>query len=85
MSSIHVVYDGQTKDLTFEELFPEERFTAIGIPEGTTVEASTLTAQQVKMALAQHYDVGLAEFEDHFVENNPNGNITVRPNTPFGV
>ena len=85
MSSIHVVYDGQTKDLTFDELFPADRLASIGIPDGTDVAASTVNQQQVKMALAQHFDVGLGEFEDHFVEINLNGNVTVRPNTPFGV
>ena len=84
MGEGHVVYDGQNKDLNFDEVFPADRFAAIGIPEGTVVSASSVTEQQVKAALAQFFDVGLGEFEDHFVEINPNGNITVRPNASFG-
>jgi len=85
VGKVHVVYDGRTEDFTFEELFPQDRFTNIGIAAGTIPSAATLTADQVKMALAQHFDVGIGNFSDHFVENNPNGNITVRPNSGFGV
>jgi hypothetical protein len=84
MAKIHVVYNGHNDDLTFEQVFPQERFAGIGIPEGTVPSTATLTSDQVKTALAQHYDVGLGEFADHYVEMNPNGNITVRPNTTFG-
>jgi hypothetical protein len=49
------------------------------------VSASNLNEDQIKAALSQHFDVGLGEFEDHYVEINPNGNITVRPNTTYGV
>jgi len=84
MAKTHVVYNGRNEDLDFETLFPQTRFANIGIPEGTVPSVNTLTSEQVKTALAQHYDVGLGEFADHFVEMNPNGNITVRPNTTFG-
>lgn len=83
-SKIHVVYDGRTQDLAFEDVFPQDRYASIGIPEGTEVTSQSVTQQQVKTALAQHFDVGITEFDDHFVEINPNGNITVRPNTTFG-
>jgi hypothetical protein len=82
---VHVVYDGRNEDLSFEDLFPRDRYQNIGIAEGTEVNANTLTQDQVRTALAQHYDVGLNEFEDHYVEFSANGNITVRPNTTFGV
>jgi len=84
MAKVHVVYNGRNDDLTFEEVFPQDRFANIGIPEGTVPSTATLTSDQVKTALAQHYDVGLGEFADHFVEMNPNGNVTVRPNSGFG-
>lgn len=85
MSSVHVAsYGGRSYDFTFGELFPEDRFKNIGIPEGTIVTQATLTVDNVKVALAQHFDVGLTEFRDYYVEMNPNGNITVRPNTTFG-
>jgi hypothetical protein len=81
---IHVVYDGRNDDLTFEELFPQDRLANIGITNAD-VNANNLNQEQVRTALAQHYDVGLNEFEDHFIEFAANGNITVRPNTTFGV
>ncbi len=81
---IHVVYNGQNVDLTFAELFPQERLRGIGIPEGTEAAAGTLNQTQVRTALAQHFDVGINEFNDHHVDFAENGNITVRPNTEFG-
>ena len=84
MAKIHVVYRGEN-DMDFDTLFPPERFANIGIPAGTVPAVNTLTSEQVKSALAQHFDVGLGEFRDHYVEMNPNGNITVRPNTTFGM
>jgi hypothetical protein len=84
MAKVHVVYNGRTEDLGFDEVFPQERLANIGIPEGTEPSVRTLNSEQVKTALAQHYDVGRGEFQDHFVELNPNGNITVRPSTEFG-
>ena len=79
---IHVVYNGN-KDLTFSELFPTERLASMGITT-ETVSGNTLTQDQVRTALAQHFDVGINEFEDHYIEFSSNGNITVRPNTTFG-
>jgi hypothetical protein len=81
---IHVVYDGRNVDLTFAELFPTERLQSIGISEGTEATAGTLNQTQVRTALAQHFDVGVGEFNDHHVDFAENGNITVRPNTEFG-
>jgi hypothetical protein len=84
MSGVHVMIRGRQEDLSFEELFPVERHEALGIPSGTAVLPSTVTEVQIRMALAQKYDVGIGEFSESFIEINPNGNITVRPNTPFG-
>ena len=82
---VHVVYNGRTQDLTMEQVFPQGRLANIGVAEGTEVSAATLNAQQVKTALAQFFDVGLGEFNDHYVDfNTKAGNITVRPNTEFG-
>lgn len=84
MSTVHVVYNGESKDLEFDTVFSTERLAAIGIADGTEVSASTVSQENVRTALAQHFDVGLSEFSDHYVEINPNGNITVRPNATFG-
>lgn len=84
MSDVHVMYRGSQDDFLFDELFPEDRYEALGIEPGSEVLPSTVSVSQVKMALAQHYDVGMGEFNDHKVEINSNGNITVRANTPFG-
>ena len=84
MSGVHVIYNGRNEDLPFEQLFTPERMASVGIAEGTVISSSNITEDQVKHALSQYYDVGVGEFVDHFVELNPNGNVTVRPNTPFG-
>jgi hypothetical protein len=81
---IHVVYDGRKEDLTFEQLFPADRLQSMGIAEGAQINANTLNQENVRMALAQHYDVGINEFEDHHIEFQSNGNIVVRPETTFG-
>ena len=57
--------------LLLRRFSPQSRFANIGIAEGTVPSTATLTSDQVKMAIAQHYDVGIGEFEDHFVEMNP--------------
>lgn len=84
MSEVHVLFRGQQKSFLFDEVFEPDRYAAIGIPENMEVNSSTVTQEQVKMALAQKFDVGVGEFQDSFVEINPNGNITVRPDTTFG-
>jgi hypothetical protein len=84
MSTVHVMYEG-THDLEFDELFNADRKAAIGFDADATINPKDLSNNQIKAALAQHFDVGPNEFEDHYVEINPNGNITVRPSTPFGV
>jgi len=81
---IHVKYEGRSDAIEFDSLFPAERYVSIGIAPGTTPTPQTVTDAQVRIALAQHYDVGLDEFEEHFIEINPNGNITVRPEAVFG-
>jgi hypothetical protein len=84
MSYVHVMYKGRQDDILFEDLFPEERYEAIGILQGTEVSPSNVTDNHIRAALAQYYDVGLNEFSDQYIEKNPNGNITIRANTPFG-
>jgi hypothetical protein len=84
MAGVHVVYNGRNEDITFEQLFTPERRAGVGIADGIVLSSSNVTEDQVKRALSQYYDVGVGEFDDHFVELNPNGNVTVRPNTPFG-
>ena len=84
MSIVHVMFRGNTDDLKFEEIFPEERYVALGLEPGFIPTQSNVSQDQIRMALAQHYDVGLGEFSDHHIEINSNGNITVRANTTFG-
>jgi hypothetical protein len=84
MAGVHVVYNGRNEDIAFEQLFTPERRAGVGIADGIVLSSSNVTEDQVKRALSQYYDVGVGEFDDHFVELNPNGNVTVRPNTPFG-
>ena len=83
--SVHITYQNAGHSVEFEDLFPESRYTAIGIAEGQEVSPSTVSESQVKTACAQYFEVGLGEFEAHYVEiNSSTGNITVRPDASFG-
>jgi len=82
---VHVKYEGRSDDIDFPVLFPAERLAGLGIAEGTQPTPQTVTERQVKLALAQHYDRGANEFDQFYVEINPNGNITVRPDATFGL
>lgn len=81
---VHVKYEGRSEDIEFDRLFSQDRLASIGIPEGTVPTPQNVTERQVKVALAQYYDKGVDEFDQLFVEINPNGNITVRPDAVFG-
>jgi hypothetical protein len=39
---------------------------------------------QVRQALATHFDVPLGKFRAYVIERHENGNITVRPEAVFG-
>jgi hypothetical protein len=84
MSTIHVRYDGESHDLDFESLFTEDRLASIGVASVSDVNSNTVTSDNVKTAVSQHFDVGVGEFEDYQVEFHKNGNITVRPDAVFG-
>lgn len=84
MSTVHVIFKGQNEDLDLQELFPEDRFENLNIEQGTVITANTINQDMVRRALSYHYDVSVDEFEDHYVEINPNGNVTVRPEATFG-
>lgn len=84
MSDVHVMFRGRQEDFPFDALFPTDRYEALGITDGAIVGPATVSQSQIRMALAQKFDVGMNEFEDHYIETSPNGNITVRANTPFG-
>lgn len=81
---VHVTYNNSSHDLDFEQVFPEHRHEAIGIQSGAEVSPHTVSETHIRNAVAQHFDVSNSEFADHFVEINPNGNITVRPKATFG-
>jgi len=85
MSEVHIVYDGNTEDINLEDLFPLERREAYGIEEGTELTSDSVSAAQIKMALADHYDRPIDEFNELVVEHHKNGNLTARPNATFGV
>ena len=85
MSTIHVRYDGASHDLDFESLFTPDRLASIGVASVDDVNTNTVTSDNVKTAVAQHFDVAVGEFEDYQVEFSKNGNMTVRPDASFGA
>jgi len=84
MSSIHVRYGGQSHDLPFTDIFSEERLQRIGADTSIGLDANQLNPEQIKMAVAQHFDTAVSEFDEFQVEYHKTGNITLRPDAVFG-
>lgn len=82
MSEIHIMYNG-TEDMDINGLFPQERREEFGLPMGT-ISFNDVSAEQIKRALASHYDKPVDEFNELVVEFHKNGNVTVRPSAVFG-
>ena len=85
MDAVHIVYDGQTQDLELEDLIPMEDRAGLGIEDDTELHSKDLNSEQIKRALANHYDKPVTEFEELIVEFHKSGDITVRPNAIFGT
>jgi hypothetical protein len=66
--TVHVRYDGKSYDLPFGDL---------------DVSAG-MSDDDVRQALARHFDVSPARFRAYVVERHRTGNITVRPEAVFG-
>jgi len=84
MSQVHIIYDGNTEDIDLEELIPVEDRPELGIDDDVQLNVNNITGDQIKRALANHYDKPLEEFNELVVEFHKNENITVRPNATFG-
>jgi len=84
MSNIHIVYEGTSHDLSLEDLITEQDRPGLGIDENAELTSESLNADQIRRALANHFDVSLDEFNELTVDFHKNGNITVRPNASFG-
>lgn len=66
--TVHVRYEGKSYDLPFEDL----------------VITETSADDDVREALARHFDVSPETFRAYVVERHRTGNITVRPEAVFG-
>jgi hypothetical protein len=65
---IHIRFDGRSWDLALVEL-----------------DLGALASDDdVRAALARHFDVPVAKFRAYVVERHDNGNMTVRPEAVFG-
>lgn len=84
MSTLHVRYDGQSHDIPFTDIFTTERLEGIGADPNTELNTNHLNPEQIKLAVAQHLDVAVSEFDNFQVEYHKAGNITVRPDAVFG-
>lgn len=85
MSTVHIYYDGNNTDIELEILIPVEDRAGLGIAEDTELSSKELNADQIKRALANHFDKPVEEFEELIVEFHKNDNITLRPNATFGT
>ncbi len=65
---VHVRFEGRSWSIAFAVLGLNEPF----------------APQEVRAALANHFDVPLQKFAVYVVEQHSNGNITVRPEAVFG-
>jgi hypothetical protein len=66
--TVHVRYAGKSYDLPFEDLALAEK----------SVD------DDIREALARHFDVSLATFHGFVIERHRTGNVTVRPEAVFG-
>lgn len=66
--TVHVRYDGKSYDLPFADL-------DLG---------ASMSDDEVREALARHFDVSPRTFRAYVVERHRTGNITVRPEAVFG-
>ncbi len=66
---VHVRFEGQSWDIAFDVL-----------------DVGDLSNDQdVRLALARHFDVAAAKFAPYIVERHANGNFTIRPEAVFGL
>lgn len=84
MSNVHILYEGTSHDLNLNDLITEQDRLGFGIEEDVELISENLTADQIKRALANHFDKSVEEFNELTVDFHKNGNITVRPNASFG-
>ena len=66
--AVHVRFEGRSWDIAFDVL-------DVGDLSGD---------QDVRLALAQYFDVPAPKFAPYIVERHANGNMTVRPEAVFG-
>lgn len=85
MATVHIYYDGNSDDVELTDLIPNEDREGLGIPADAELDPNKLNADQIKQAMANHYDKPVEEFAELLVEHHKNGNMTVRPNSTFGV
>ena len=79
---LHILYDGRSEDLEFSDLIPEQRREALGLTPNQT-DFRSLNQDQIKTALANHFDKAVSEFDELVIEYHKNGNVTVRPDATF--
>ncbi len=65
---VHIRFEGQSWDIPCREL-------DIG---------PMSTEAQIRIALANHFDVAVERFRHYVIERYANGNMTVRPQAVFG-
>lgn len=85
MDAVHIVYDGKTEDIDLDDLIPMDDRAGLGIEDDAELLSKHLNGDQIKRALANHYDKPVDEFNELIVEFHKSGDITVRPNATFGT
>jgi hypothetical protein len=65
---IHVRFEGRSVDLSEREL---------GL-------CASNTDEEIKVRLAQHFDVSVERFDSYVVDRGPSGDLIVRPEPVYG-
>jgi len=85
MVQVHILYNGNTEDINLEDLIPVADRPGLGLDDNHELTASELNGDQIKRALANHYDKPLEEFNELQVDIHKSGDITIRPDAVFGT
>jgi len=78
------MYEGNSEDIDLNELIRDDDREQLGIAADAVLDPQNLTGDQIRRAVAYHYDKPVEEFNGLSVEFHKNGNVTIRPQATFG-
>lgn len=82
-ATIHVKYEGNTKDIDLNEIFSPEELEANNLSV-ETLSVTNLSDVQIKTQVGNYMDVPANEFDGYDITRHSNGNATIHPQASFG-